>query len=133
MIFHIAADLVVLLHFLFICFVVAGGLLALKWPRVLFLHLPAALWGMLIEFYGWICPLTPLEQYFRIRAGSAGYSVGFIEHYLLPVIYPTGLTREIQIILGFAVVLINLVIYVLVFFRYKHYRKKHDPKPTVKY
>lgn len=123
---HIAADLVVLLHFLFICFVIAGGLLALKWPRILFFHFPAALWGMLIEFYGWICPLTPLEQYFRIRAGSAGYSVGFIEHYLLPVIYPAGLTRGIQIILGFVVILINLGIYTLVYFRYKSYRKNTD-------
>ena len=126
MIFHIMADLVVLLHFLFICFVVGGGLLAFKWPRILFFHFPAALWGMLIEFYGWICPLTPLEHYLRIRAGTTGYSEGFIEHYLLPIIYPNGLTREIQIILGFIVILINLVIYTLVFSRYKSYRKNTD-------
>ena len=120
---HIAPDLVVLLHFLFICFVIAGGLLALKWPRILFFHFPAALWGMLIEFYGWICPLTPLEQYFRIRAGSAGYSVGFIEHYLLPIIYPSGLSRGIQIILGLVVVVINISIYAFLFYRYKSVKK----------
>lgn len=104
----ILADLIVALHFGFIVFVVLGGLLALKWRRLAWLHVPAAVWGALIEFAGWICPLTLVEN--RLRAGN-GYSGGFIEYYLIPIIYPSVLTREMQWGLGLTVVLINMLIY----------------------
>ena len=108
---QLAADLLVIAHFAFICFVVLGGLLVLKWPRLAVIHIPAAAWGALVEFQGWLCPLTPLEQHFRSAAGAAGYTGSFIEHYLLPVIYPAGLTRELQLQLGVFVVTVNAVIY----------------------
>jgi hypothetical protein len=111
MAYHILADLVVGVHTLFVAFVVVGGLLALRWPWVAVLHLPAAAWGALIEFQGWICPLTPLENSLRASAGQAGYRGGFIEHYLLPVLYPAGLTRGVQLALGSGVILVNLVVY----------------------
>jgi hypothetical protein len=114
MMYRILADVVVGLHFVFVVFVVAGGLLVLRWPRVAFVHLPAAVWGAAIEFAGWICPLTPLENSLRRQAGESGYSTGFIEHYLLPVLYPSALTRDIQLLLGVAVIGINLAIYVYV-------------------
>lgn len=107
----LAADAVLLLHLLFILFVVLGGLLVLRWPRLAYLHLPALLWGMTVEWTGWICPLTPLENALRVAAGEQGYSGGFIEHYVWPLIYPAGLTRGIQVALGFAVLSINAVIY----------------------
>ena len=107
----LAADLLVLLHLLFILFVVAGALLVLWKPWIAWLHLPAALWGAAVEFGGWICPLTPLEQALRAAAGAEGYRSGFIEHYLLPVIYPGVLTREIQFVLGLAVVAVNAPVY----------------------
>ena len=107
----LAADLLVLLHLAFIVFVVLGGLLVWRWWRVVFLHLPASVWGVLLEFNGWHCPLTPLEQQLRVAAGEAGYSGGFIAHYLLPVIYPAGLTPAFQVALGTGALLINLVIY----------------------
>ena len=98
-------------HFAFVLFVVLGGVLALRWRGLIWVHLPCAFWGAWIEFTGGICPLTPLENWLRIRAGEAGYDGGFVEHYLLPVLYPTGLTRGIQIGLGLAVVAINVAIY----------------------
>ena len=109
--FGLLADLVVGLHFLFVVFVVIGGLLVLRWRWMMWLHLPAAVWGALIEFRGWICPLTPLEKSLRARAGDAGYEGGFIDHYLLPVLYPGTLTREIQVMLGVLVIVANLAIY----------------------
>ena len=111
MIYRAAADLVALTHFAFVLFVVLGALLVVRWRRLAWLHLPCAIWGALIEFSGFVCPLTPLENWLRQRAGSAGYSGGFIEHYLMPVLYPAGLSRSVQIVLGLAVVLINLSIY----------------------
>lgn len=114
MIYRLLADTLLLLHLFFILFVVFGGLLSLRWRGAMYLHLPAAIWGTLIEFMGWICPLTPWENRLRHLAGDEGYSGGFIEHYLLPLVYPGGLTREIQIILGVAVLVVNLVIYVAV-------------------
>jgi hypothetical protein len=125
--YRILADLVVGLHFVFVVFVVAGGLLVLRWPRVAFVHLPAAVWGAAIEFAGWICPLTPLENSLRRQAGESGYSTGFIEHYLLPVLYPSALTRDIQLLLGVAVIGINLAIYVYVLRRrHKGRRSRKD-------
>ena len=105
------ADLVVVLHFCFVLFVLFGGVLALRWPRVAWVHLPAAAWGALIEFAGWICPLTPLENWLRRQGGIAGYEGGFVEHYVLPVLYPGALTRNIQLVLGVIVLLLNIVIY----------------------
>jgi len=109
--FSLAADLLVLLHLAFILFVVLGGLLVWRWWQVVFLHLPAVVWGVLLEFNGWQCPLTPLEQQLRIAAGETGYSGGFVAHYLLPLIYPAGLTTAYQVVLGAGALLINLAIY----------------------
>jgi hypothetical protein len=111
MLYRILADLVVLLHLLFIIFVVAGGFLALRRPWIALLHLPAAAWGTFIEFSGTICPLTPLENHFRHMAGEKGYSTGFIEHNLIPLIYPAELTHETQVLLGLCVIIINLALY----------------------
>lgn len=111
MIHRLLADAVVVLHFGFILFVAAGGLLVLRWPRLMWLHLPAAGWGSLIEFFGWICPLTPLENRLRVLGGEAGYPGGFIETYLTPAIYPEGLTYRHQVLLGIAVVAVNSLFY----------------------
>lgn len=111
MLYRALADLVVVIHIAFVLFVILGGLLVLRRPRLAWLHVPAAVWGALIEFRGWVCPLTPLENALRARGGEAGYSGGFVEHYLLPVLYPGALTRNIQIALGTLVVALNLVIY----------------------
>ena len=113
-VYRILADLVVGLHFVFVVFVVAGGLLVLRWPKAVYLHIPAALWGAAIEFAGWVCPLTPLEKSLRRMAGEAGYPTGFIEHYILPVLYPSALTRNIQILLGVLVIALNVAIYTYV-------------------
>jgi Protein of Unknown function (DUF2784) len=115
--FRLLADLVVGLHFLFVVFVVLGGVLLLRWPRLVWLHLPAAVWGAMIEIGGWICPLTPLENTLRARAGYAGYKGGFIEHYILPVLYPGHLTRGIQLALAAVVIVVNLAIYGYVYRR----------------
>ena len=111
MIYSIAADLVVLIHFAFILFVVAGGFLVIKWKKFLLFHIPAVTWGVLIEFFGWICPLTPLENELRAAGGGIGFSGGFIEKYIVSIIYPEGLTRGIQLFLGIIVIFINLFIY----------------------
>jgi hypothetical protein len=111
MFLKLAADFVVLLHLAFILFVVLGGLVVFRWPRFMWLHIPAAAWGAFIELTGRVCPLTPLENRLRIAAGETGYSGGFIEEYLIPVVYPGGLTRWVQISLGVGVVVINLVFY----------------------
>src|SRR6187455_1179777 len=106
------ADLVVLLHFLFVIFVVCGGVLALWWPRI-----PAVLWGAFMEFSGWICPLTPLENRLRRAQGETAYQGDFIAHHILPALYPGGLTRTHQLFLGGLALAINLGIYTLVFAR----------------
>ena len=111
----ILAEIVVGLHVGFVLFVVLGGLLVLRWPRVAWLHLPAAVWGALIEFAGWICPLTPLENRLRRASGASEYAGGFVEHYLLPVLYPTGLTRGVQYVLGAGVLVVNAAVYWWVF------------------
>ena len=115
----LAADFLLLLHLAFILFVALGAFLALKWPRIAWLHIPCALWGMAIEFGGWICPLTPLEQHFLKLAGEAGYSGGFVEQYIWPLIYPDELTRSMQVGLGLAVLLVNLLVYGIVLARHK--------------
>ncbi|MBD3868932.1 MAG: DUF2784 domain-containing protein [Acidobacteria bacterium] len=114
MLFRILADCLVLLHGCFVLFVVLGGLLALKWPRAAWIHVPACIWGALIEFKGWICPLTPLEKWLRVQAGQAGYEGGFVQHYLVPLMYPAGLTAERATTLGLFVVIVNVAIYACV-------------------
>lgn len=115
--YRVAADLVVLLHGAFVLFVVLGGLLALRWPRAALVHVPAATWGVWIEWSGRICPLTPLENRLRRLGGEAGYAGGFVEHYVLPALYPEGLTREVQVALGVLALAVNVGVYVLVWRR----------------
>jgi hypothetical protein len=111
--YRFLADTLLLLHFAFVAFVLFGGLLLLRWRRLVWLHLPAALWGVAIMFGGWICPLTPLENRLRRLSGGAGLEGGFIEHYMLPLIYPAGLTRGVQVTLGLLALALNLAIYFL--------------------
>ena len=111
MIFRFLADLVLVVHFLFIVFVVVGGFLVMRRRWVAWLHLPAVAWGAAIEFRNGVCPLTPLEKYFRVRGGQATYEHGFIENYLLPIVYPAGMTRELQLALGIGALAINLGVY----------------------
>lgn len=117
MIYRVLADAVVLFHFGFVLFVVMGGFLLRRWPRLVYLHVPIAVWGVLIEFAGWICPLTPLENHLRRLGGEAGYEGGFIDHYIIPVLYPGGLTRTLQYVLGIFALLINIVAYAVYFRR----------------
>ncbi len=111
MLYTTLADLVVLTHFGFVVFVVLGGAAVLRWPSLAWVHLPAVAWGALIELAGWMCPLTPLENALREAGGQAAYSGGFVEHYVVPVLYPTGLTRGAQIALGSVVLLVNGIVY----------------------
>lgn len=117
MLLKLAADGIVVLHFVFIIFVVLGGVAVSRLPKLIWLHLPTATWGAFIEFSGRVCPLTPLENKLRNAAGEAGYSGGFVEQYLIPVVYPDDLTRWVQIGLGVGVVVINLVVYGLLIAR----------------
>jgi hypothetical protein len=119
LIYRLLADLVLVLHLAFVLFVVLGGLVVLRWPRLAWPHIPAAIWGVLVEYIGWICPLTPLENSLRTRGGQAGYSGGFIQHYIQPVLYPAGLTRSTQILLGTFALLVNLTAYGVVLVRRK--------------
>lgn len=114
MLFRILADATVVLHLAFVIFVVLGGILVLRRRRLAWAHIPAAIWGAWIEFAGWICPLTPLENRLRELGGQAAYPSTFVEHYVLPVLYPTSLSRELQWILGGIVVLVNAVVYAIV-------------------
>jgi hypothetical protein len=113
MIWRALADIVLLLHLCFVLFVILGGVLALRWPRLAAVHVPVALYGALIEFAGFICPLTPLENSFRRRGGEAGYQGGFIDHYVTAAIYPEGLTRNAQLVLGIAVLVVNGIVYTI--------------------
>ena len=109
--FAVLADMVVVVHALFVLFVVFGGLAVLRWRQLAWFHLPAAVWGVAIELGGWLCPLTYLENYFRRLGGASGYSGTFIEQYLEPLLYPLGLTEQSQIFLGLAAFLVNFAIY----------------------
>lgn len=113
MIYRWLADAVVVLHLGFVVFVMLGGFLLRRWPKLVYAHVPAAVWGVLIEFAGWTCPLTPLENTFRARGGEAGYAGGFIDHYIIPVLYPAGLSRNIQWLLGVVALGVNVVAYLL--------------------
>jgi len=117
------ADIVVIVHALFVAFVVLGGFVAWRWHRVVWVHLPAAAWGVALEFGGWVCPLTPLENALRARAGLAGYSGGFVEHYLMAWLYPVGLTPATQALLGALALAVNLAAYSLFVWRVR----RRDP------
>jgi Protein of Unknown function (DUF2784) len=125
--YRLLADGLVVVHTTFVGFVILGGLLALRWPRVAFLHLPAAAWGVVIEFAGWVCPLTPLENQAREAGGGAAYQGDFIEHYLLPVLYPAELTRQVQYALGAGALLLNVAVYALVIARRRRRRAAWAP------
>ena len=124
MLYGALADLVVVIHLAFVAFVVFGGLLVLRHARLAWVHIPAALWGVLIEFTGGICPLTPLENSLRVRGGEGGYSGGFIDHYLIPLLYPSGLTRNTQIVLGSLALALNVAVYAIFLAR----RRIHSPQ-----
>jgi len=111
MLYRVLADVVVILHLAFVMFVLFGGLLALWKPRIVWLHLPVMAWGAAVEFTGWFCPLTPLEQWLRLQGGESSYRSDFIEQYVLPVLYPAELSRDLQLVLGMLVVMINVAIY----------------------
>ena len=111
MLYRILADLVVLVHLAFILFAVFGGILVPSWKRCVWVHLPAVLWAALIEFMGWVCPLTPLENWLRENGGGSGYRADFVEHHILPILYPDSLTRPSQVALGIFVLGINLGVY----------------------
>ena len=108
---QLLADLVLVVHLAFVVFVLCGGLLVLKWRWIAWLHLPAAIWGAVVEFTGWICPLTPLEIWLRVQGGETSYNSDFIAQYLLPILYPGDLTRGIQLLLGTVVVILNAAVY----------------------
>lgn len=124
MIYRFLADSVLVVHLLFIGFVIFGGLFALRFPRIGLVHIPAACWGAYIELAGGLCPLTTIEVGLRRMAGDAGYSGSFIEHYLLPIIYPAGLTRDIQVWLAGLVILVNVAIYTRLVYRLRLSRAK---------
>ena len=120
MLWRMAADALVLVHLGFILFVLLGGLLLLRWPRLIWLHMPAVAWGIVVECLHLGCPLTPWENQLRRAAGQAGYDGGFIEHYLIPLIYPAGLTPAIQLWLGAIVVLVNAAVYAWLIGRWRN-------------
>ncbi len=120
--YRILADALVAVHLLFIVFVLLGGLCVVKWRYVSLVHMPAALWAAWVEFQGWVCPLTPLENWFRQKAGMEGYQKSFIDQYLIPVIYPDALNREWQVVLGTMVVILNVTIYS---WAWHSYRRPH--------
>ena len=132
MIYLLLADALVVLHFAFIVFVVLGALTVYRWPKMVWAHIPCALWGAWIEITGGICPLTPIEFRFRRMGGTEGYAGGFIEHYLVPIIYPSGLTRADQLLLGALVVAVNLTAYGFLLWRRRSGRPadSRPPGPT---
>jgi hypothetical protein len=114
MVFRLLADVTVVAHLVFVVFVLFGGLLVVRLPRVAWLHVPAVAWGAWIEFAGWLCPLTPLENWLRTQSGGVAYDSSFVEHYLLPLLYPASLSRERQWVLGSIVLVVNAVLYLVV-------------------
>lgn len=135
MYYRILADIVVVIHFLFILLVLFGGILGFYRKWIIWVHLPVVVWGTLIGIAGWICPLTPLENWLRHAGGQRGYEVGFIDHYIMPVIYPEGLTRPMQYVLAGAVLTINTIIYSLLIAQMKKRKRTAgttEPAPAVK-
>ncbi|VXC91707.1 conserved membrane hypothetical protein [Pseudomonas sp. 8Z] len=124
MLWRLAADALVLLHLAFIAFVLLGGLLLWRWPRLSWLHLPAVAWGIVVEAFHLICPLTPWENQLRRAAGDAGYAGSFVEHYVLPVIYPAGLTPQIQLGLAAVVIVLNATVYTALLWRWRRYTRR---------
>lgn len=125
MTYHLLADAVLLIHLAFILFVVLGALVVRRFPRLVWPHLIAVTWGGVIEITGHVCPLTPLEDLLRRLGGEAGYSGGFVGHYLTPVIYPHELDRPVQIGFGVGVIVINVAAYLLMYCRAKRHKRKH--------
>lgn len=121
MIYRILAELVLVIHFCFVLFVVLGGLLVLRWPAILWLHLPAFVWGILVQCFFWSCPLTPLENWFRRLGGEAGYTGGFVEHYIMAILY-ANVSRGFQVMLGLLLIGVNALVYSLVFMRRRRIR-----------
>ena len=130
MTYLLLADAMVILHSAFIVFVVLGALTAYRWPKMVWAHIPCALWGAWIEITGGICPLTPFEVRFRRMGGTDGYAGGFIEHYLVPIIYPAGLTRADQFLLGGLVVAVNLSAYGFLLWRRRSGRPSDSGPPS---
>lgn len=126
---RLLADLILTFHLAFIVFAVVGGLLVLRWRWLMFVHLPAVAWAVVVELMHWPCPLTRWENHFLERSGAGGYEGGFIDHYLIPVIYPDGLTPNIQIAIGVSVFLINTIVYGFVFLRPPGRRKRPELNP----
>ena len=126
MFYKFLADLVVVLHSFFVLFVLLGGFLVLWKPSVAWYHLPAVFWAAWLEFSGWICPLTPLENLLRQKGGVSGYDAGFVEHYIVPILYPTSLTRQMQFTLGMIVLSLNIGVYFIVWMRMRKLRKNQD-------
>ena len=126
MFYNFLADLVVVLHSFFVLFVLLGGFLVLWKPSVAWYHLPAVFWAAWLEFSGWICPLTPLENLLRQKGGVAGYDTGFVEHYIVPILYPTSLTRQMQFTLGMIVLSLNIGVYFIVWMRMRKLRRNQD-------
>ena len=124
MAFRLAADGVLLLHVAFILFVLLGAVMALRWRWMRYVHVPAAAWGFFVELTGRACPLTYMENYFRIKAGQTGYADSFIEHYILNIVYPIAITRNVQFVLAGVVVVVNVAIY-----GWLLYRWRHGPRP----
>jgi hypothetical protein len=118
-VYKLLADFTVGVHFLFIVFVVCGGLLVIRWPYVAFMHIPAAIWGAALELFGWICPLTPLENHFLNLSGENTYTGDFIVRHLIPLIYPENLTINIQHFLGAAVIFVNVIFYTIAIRKYR--------------
>ncbi|HET9764827.1 MAG TPA: DUF2784 domain-containing protein [Casimicrobiaceae bacterium] len=114
---RLAADAVLLLHLAFVLFVLFGGALVLRWPRLAWLHLPAVAWGVIVEATGWICPLTPLENTLRRSAGESGYAGDFVTHYVGVLLYPEDLTRGTQIVFALAVIGLNVFFYAVLLLR----------------
>jgi hypothetical protein len=109
--YRLLADALLVGHLAFVLFVVFGGALVLRWPRLAWLHVPAVFWGALVELTGWVCPITPLENVLRNAAGQAGYAGGFVEHYVVALLYPEGLTRGTQLIFALLVIALNAILY----------------------
>jgi Protein of Unknown function (DUF2784) len=117
MLYRLSAEFVLLVHLAFILFALLGAAMAARWRWIIVVHLPAATWGFFVEFTGRVCPLTYLENYLRIKAGLSGYTESFVQHYLLAIIYPAGLTRELQFALSFVVLTINIALYGWIYIR----------------
>ncbi|WP_430931644.1 DUF2784 domain-containing protein [Saccharicrinis sp. 156] len=124
MVYKVLADIIFMLHLFFIVFVVLGGILVLRWEKLVWVHIPLALWGVIVEWGNFICPLTPLENKLRELGGGTGFELSFTEQYLYPIVYIDNLNREVQLVLGLIVLFINFVVYSMVFLRKKNHEKR---------